>query len=166
MIRIGHGFDVHALVKQRKLILAGVEIAHHHGLLGHSDADVVIHALGDALLGAVALGDLGSHFPATEHCPVNSRLLLQHIRHLIAQRGYQLHNADVTVIAQEPTLASYITQMQTNLAADLMTTRDTISVKATTTDYLGTIGRKEGIAAHAVVTVVTLDKARSAYDRD
>ncbi len=151
-MRIGHGFDVHAFAKNRKLILGGVEIPHHHGLLGHSDADVAIHALCDALLGALALGDIGKHFPETkDYKNIDSRILLRKVQTLCEEKSYQLNNADITIIAEAPKLAPYILAMRENLAADLATDLENISVKATTTEGLGYTGRQEGIAAHAVV---------------
>lgn len=158
MVRIGHGFDVHAFAATRKLILGGVEISHYQGLLGHSDADVAIHALCDALLGSLALGDIGNYFPDTEasYKNVDSRSLLRQVNGLLYKHGYQVNNADLTIVAQAPKLAPYIASMRKNLAADLATSIDKISIKATSTECLGYIGREEGIAAHAVVTVVKL----------
>lgn len=149
---------MHAFAKKRKLILGGVEIAHHQGLLGHSDADVLIHALCDALLGALALGDIGKHFPNTElrYKNIDSRQLLKHVNTLLSQHGYQLNNADLTLLAQAPVLAPYIATMRHNLAADLGTSIDNISIKATTTEGLGYTGREEGIAAYAVITLVKI----------
>ncbi|MFO1282414.1 MAG: 2-C-methyl-D-erythritol 2,4-cyclodiphosphate synthase [Burkholderiales bacterium] len=151
--RIGTGFDVHALVPGRDLILGGVKIPHERGLDGHSDADVLIHAIGDAILGALALGDLGRHFPDTDPKwkGANSRKLLRHIVALMNERGYAIGNVDATIIAQAPKLAPHVAAMRQHLAADLECTIDDVSVKATTTERLGFAGRGEGIAVEAVV---------------
>jgi len=151
--RIGTGFDVHALVPGRKLVLGGVHIPHDKGLDGHSDADALIHAIGDAILGALALGDLGRHFPDTDPRwkDADSRKLLRHIVALMTERGYAIGNVDATVIAQAPKMAPHIGRMRQNLAEDLDCTLDDVSVKATTTEHLGFAGRGEGIAATAVV---------------
>ncbi len=153
MIRIGQGFDVHAFAEDRKLILAGVEIPHKKGLLGHSDADVVLHAVCDALLGALALGDIGKHFPDTDphYKNADSRHLLRAVYKVVTEKAYCLGNLDITIIAQAPKLAPYILAMRQNLSADLSTILDNISVKAKTTERLGFTGREEGIAAEAVV---------------
>lgn len=150
-IRIGNGFDVHRLVEGRKLILCGVEIDWHLGLLGHSDADVAIHALCDALLGAAALGDIGKHFPDTDprYKGADSRKLLREVMALLAKEGYGVANVDVTIIAQAPKMAPHIETMRQNLAHDLAIAPDRVSVKATTTEKLGFTGRGEGIAASA-----------------
>ncbi|MDE6278881.1 MAG: 2-C-methyl-D-erythritol 2,4-cyclodiphosphate synthase [Paramuribaculum sp.] len=150
-IRIGNGFDVHRLVEGRKLILCGVEIDWHLGLLGHSDADVAIHALCDALLGAAALGDIGKHFPDTDprYKGADSRKLLREVMTLLAKEGYGVSNVDVTIIAQAPKMAPHIEMMRQNLAHDLAIAPDRVSVKATTTEKLGFTGRGEGIAASA-----------------
>lgn len=150
-IRIGNGFDVHRLVEGRKLILCGVEIDWHLGLLGHSDADVAIHALCDALLGAAALGDIGKHFPDTDprYKGADSRKLLREVMALLAKEGYGVANVDVTIIAQAPKMAPHIETMRQNLALDLAIAPDRVSVKATTTEKLGFTGRGEGIAASA-----------------
>ena len=152
-IRIGTGFDVHALVPGRALILGGVHVPHDRGLDGHSDADVLIHAIGDAILGALALGDLGRHFPDTDPKwkGADSRKLLRRIVALMTERGYAIGNVDATIIAQAPKLATHIGAMRQHLAADLECTLDDVSVKATTTEKLGYTGRGEGIAAQAVV---------------
>lgn len=152
-IRIGTGFDVHALVPGRALILGGVHVPHDRGLDGHSDADVLIHAIGDAILGALALGDLGRHFPDTDPKwkGADSRKLLRRIVALMTERGYAIGNVDATIIAQAPKLAPHIGAMREHLAADLECTLDDVSVKATTTEKLGYTGRGEGIAAQAVV---------------
>lgn len=151
--RIGHGYDVHKLVAGRKLILGGVEIPHETGLLGHSDADVVLHALMDALLGAAALGDIGKHFPDTDDAykGISSLELLGRVKALLEKDGYSLANADMTVIAQAPKLAPYMPGMRSNIAKTLNVPEGCINVKATTEEHLGFTGRKEGIAAHAVV---------------
>lgn len=161
-MRIGIGFDVHALVPGRKLILGGVEIPFERGLLGHSDADVLLHAICDALLGAAALGDIGRHFPDTEARwkGVDSRLLLREVRDLIAGRGFVVGNLDATIIAQAPRLAPYLAQMRTHIAADLGVSEDVVNVKATTTERLGFTGRGEGIAAEAATLLLPIDRAR------
>ncbi len=152
-MRIGEGYDVHRLVEERKLILGGVDIPYEKGLLGHSDADVLLHALMDAMLGALALGDIGKHFPDTDpkYKGADSRELLRHVAKIIKDRGYRLGNADMTVIAQRPKLAPYIQTMRENIAADMGADVDDISVKATTEEGLGFTGLGEGIAARAVV---------------
>lgn len=151
-MRIGHGYDVHRLVEGRKLILGGVEIPYERGLDGHSDADVLLHAVSDALLGAAALGDIGKHFPDTDpqYKGADSRVLLRHVVELIREAGYCLGNVDVTVIAQAPKLAKYIPQMRENLAADLQTELENVNIKATTEEHLGFTGRSEGISCHSV----------------
>ena len=151
--RIGHGYDVHKLVDGRKLILGGVEIPHETGLLGHSDADVVLHALMDALLGAAALGDIGKHFPDTDDAykGISSLELLGRVKALLEKDGYTLTNADMTILAQAPKLAPHIPAMRSNIAKTLGVPEGCINVKATTEEHLGFTGRKEGIAAHAVV---------------
>ena len=162
MIRIGSGFDVHALVAGRPLILGGVAIPYDRGLEGHSDADVLLHAIGDAILGALALGDLGRHFPDTDPRwkGADSRALLRHIASLMIDRGYRIGNVDATVIAQAPRLAPHVEAMRANIAADLGCGLDAVSVKATTTERLGFTGRGEGIAAMASVLVVGQPEAR------
>lgn len=151
-MRIGHGFDVHALVEGRPLILGGVNIAWSRGLLGHSDADVLLHALCDALLGAAALGDIGRHFPDTDpaFAGADSRVLLREVISKVHAAGWQVANVDVTVIAQAPKLAPHIAQMVANIAADLGLPNSAVNVKATTTEKLGFTGRGEGIACEAV----------------
>jgi 2-C-methyl-D-erythritol 2,4-cyclodiphosphate synthase len=155
MIRIGHGFDVHQLVDGRKCIIGGVDIPHDKGLKGHSDADVLLHAICDALLGALALGDIGKHFPDTDprFKGIDSRELLRHVVQLIKDKGYGVVNVDATVIAEAPRLAKYIATMCTNIAADLGVPVDCVNVKATTSEKLGFTGRGEGIAAEAVCLV-------------
>ena len=154
-MRIGHGYDVHKLVEGRKLILGGVEIPHTLGLLGHSDADVLTHAIMDALLGAAALGDIGQHFPDTDpqYEGASSLTLLAHVMELLRAQGWQVGNVDATVLAQAPKLAPHIPQMRTNLARAMGVDVSQVSVKATTEEGLGFTGQKEGIAAHAVALV-------------
>lgn len=154
--RIGHGYDVHRLVPDRKLILGGVEIPHETGLLGHSDADVLTHAIMDAILGALALGDIGKHFPDTDpaYKGADSLKLAEHVCALITQRGWRIGNVDATVIAQAPKLSPYISSMRENLAACLSIDAAQINVKATTEEHLGFTGEKLGIAAHAVCLLV------------
>jgi len=151
-MRIGQGFDVHALVAGRKLIIGGVEIPYHLGLLGHSDADVLLHAICDALLGAAALGDIGKHFPDSDvrYKGIDSRALLRQVVKLVAEQGYRVANLDATIIAQAPKMAPHISTMVANIAADLGVAPAAINVKATTTEQLGFAGRGEGIAAQAV----------------
>lgn len=154
-IRIGSGYDVHRLVEGRRLVLCGVNIEHHLGLLGHSDADVAIHALCDALLGAAALGDIGKHFPDTDprYYGADSRVLLRDVVALLADRGFAVGNVDLTIMAQAPKLAPHIESMRRNLAADLCIPLDRVSVKATTTEHLGFEGRGEGISAQATALI-------------
>lgn len=154
-MRIGHGYDVHKLVEGRKLILAGVEIPYEKGLLGHSDADVLTHALMDALLGACALGDIGHLFPDSDpaYKGADSLKLLDEVVQLLRKKHFQPGNVDVTIIAQAPKLAPYVPQMRENLAMRLGVSLDRVSVKATTEEHLGFTGRGEGIAAHAVCLV-------------
>ena len=159
MIRIGHGYDVHQLVKGRKLVLGGVEIDHSKGLLGHSDADVVLHAICDAILGALALGDIGQHFPDSDarFSGIDSRVLLRHVVQLMQQRGYQIGNLDVTIAAQAPKLASHLNTMRENISADCNAVDSNINLKATTTEKLGFVGREEGIEAHSVVILESIN---------
>lgn len=154
-MRIGHGYDVHRLTENRKLVLGGVEIPFELGLLGHSDADVLIHAVCDALLGAAALGDIGKHFPDTsdEFLNIDSRILLRHVRDLLKEKGYKTVNLDATVIAQKPKLAPFIEQMRINIATDLGLEIDAVNVKATTEEKLGFTGNLEGISAHCVALI-------------
>jgi 2-C-methyl-D-erythritol 2,4-cyclodiphosphate synthase len=156
MTRIGHGFDVHRLVAGRKCIIGGVEIAHELGLDGHSDADVLLHAICDALLGAAALGDIGKHFPPTDmrFKGIDSRELLRHVVNLIKDKGFSVGNIDATVICEAPKLSPHTAQMCANIAVDCSVNVDQINVKATTTEKLGFTGRGEGIAAEAVCTLV------------
>lgn len=151
-MRIGHGYDVHRLVTGRKLIIGGVEIPHEQGLLGHSDADVLLHAISDAILGAVAMGDIGKHFPDTDpqYKGADSLQLLAHVGQLAGAKGYRIGNVDATIIAQRPKMAPHILAMRTNIARVLCCDVERVNVKATTTEELGFCGRGEGIAAHAV----------------
>lgn len=155
MIRVGHGMDVHKLTEGRKLILCGVEIPYEKGLLGHSDADVAVHALMDALLGAVALGDIGTHFPDSdaEFKDADSMELLERVVVMIEDIGYTLGNADITIVAQAPKLAPYVEQMRENISAVCGVDVSDINVKATTTEGLGFEGQGQGISAHAVAIV-------------
>jgi len=159
MIRIGHGYDVHRLVSDRKLILGGVEIPWHLGLLGHSDADVLLHAICDAILGAVGEGDLGGHFPDSDpaYRGISSRKLLHETIAVAGRRGYLLGNLDATIVAQRPKLAPFIRQMVENIALDCEADVRQVNVKATTTEELGFAGRGEGIAAYAVVLMKHVD---------
>lgn len=154
-MRVGFGYDVHRLVEERKLILGGVEIPYEKGLLGHSDADVLVHALMDAMLGAAGMGDIGQHFPDTDdkYKGIDSMLLLAQVTQLLAKAGYVLHNLDVTVVAQRPKLAGYIPQMEQNLAQVIGVDVTQVNVKATTTEKLGFEGEGLGISAYAVCTI-------------
>ena len=151
--RVGVGYDVHRLVEGRRLVLGGVEIPYHRGLLGHSDADVLCHAIGDALLGAAALGDLGDHFPDDDpaYAGASSLELLRSIAEKVREAGYQVVNIDATIVAQAPKLAPHIPEMRENIAAAVGIETDVVSVKATTTEGLGFAGRGDGMAAHASV---------------
>ena len=153
MIRIGHGYDVHPLVVGRDLILGGVKIPHSKGLHGHSDADVLIHAICDACLGAAGLGDIGRHFPDADaqYKNIDSRKLLRKVKEAIAERGWKIANVDSTIVAQAPRIAPHLSLMIQNIATDLGIAPDSVNIKATTTEKLGFAGREEGIAAHAVV---------------
>lgn len=155
MLRIGHGFDVHPLLEGRKCIIGGVEIAHDKGLDGHSDADVLLHAVCDAVLGAAALGDIGKHFPNTDarFKDIDSRELLRQVADLIKDKGYDVVNVDATVIAEAPKLAPHIAAMCAHIADDLGIPHNCVNVKATTTERLGFTGRGEGIAAEAVCLI-------------
>lgn len=156
MIRIGHGFDVHKFGGVGPITMGGVKIPYDQGLIAHSDGDVALHALCDALLGALALGDIGKHFPDTdaEFSGIDSRILLKNVYQQIREKGYKIGNLDITIIAQAPKMAPYIEQMRTEIAKVLVTSLDQVNVKATTTEKLGYTGRKEGIATHAVVLLI------------
>lgn len=164
-MRIGQGFDAHALVAGRKLVIGGVEIPYEKGLAGHSDADVLIHAVCDALLGAAGLGDIGAHFPDTDarYKDIDSRRLLSEVATLLARSRYRVVNVDTTVIAQAPRMAPHIAAMRANLAQALGIEVEAVSVKAKTTEKLGFVGRGEGIAAEAVVLI---EEARPRRDSD
>ena len=155
-MRIGHGYDVHQLVEGRKLILGGVDIEHSKGLLGHSDADVLLHAICDAVLGAIGRGDIGKHFPDTDvaYAGVSSRKLLRHVVSLMRENKLKLGNLDVTIVAQKPRLALHLEAMKSNISDDFQCDNNQINLKATTTEKLGFIGREEGVEAHAVVLLV------------
>lgn len=161
-MRIGQGYDVHQLVAGRDLVLGGVKIPHPKGLLGHSDADALLHAICDACLGAAALGDLGRHFPDSDprYRGVDSRKLLREVRTRIAAAGWRLHNLDSTIVAQAPRLAAHIPAMIANIAEDFGVDANRINVKATTTERLGFAGREEGIAAYAVVLLEPVEAGR------
>lgn len=154
--RVGTGFDVHALVEGRPLVLCGVAVPWEKGLLGHSDADVALHALMDALLGAAALGDIGKHFPDTDdrYKGADSRMLLETVVKLLDAEGWKVNNVDVTIIAQRPKLAPFIPQMKKTVAQDLGIDADAVNIKATTTEKLGFTGRGEGIAAEAIASLI------------
>ena len=155
MIRVGQGSDIHALVSGRKLIIGGVGIPHEYGLLGHSDADVLLHAIIDALLGAAGLGDIGRHFPDTDerYRGVDSRVLLRATRELLAQSGWSIVNIDSTINAQRPKMAPHIPQMVVHISADLRVDKDAVNVKAKTAERLGFVGREEGISVDAVALI-------------
>lgn len=166
-MRIGTGYDVHCLTEGRKLIIGGVEIPHSLGLLGHSDADVLLHAIMDALLGAAALGDIGKHFPDTDpqYKGISSRELLRRVGALLEEKGYVVENIDATIIAQRPKMRPYIDEMIDHIAEDLGISRDQVNVKATTEEHLGFTGREEGIASSAVCLIESLyDSSIRAYD--
>lgn len=159
MFRVGHGYDVHRLKAGRPLVIGGVTIPHHLGLEGHSDADVLIHAICDACLGAAGLGDIGHHFPDTDRAykDIDSRILLRKVQTALVAQGWAVGNIDSTVVAQAPRLAAHLAAMRENLAADLQIPVADINIKATTTEKLGFAGREEGIAAHAVVLLVRME---------
>ena len=163
-MRVGMGYDVHKLVPERKLILGGVEVPHTLGLLGHSDADVLVHAIMDALLGAAALGDIGKHFPDTDpqYKGIDSMKLLAHVRDLLQAEGYVVGNIDATVIAQKPKLRPYIETMEQNVADVLGIAKDQVNIKATTEEKLGFTGREEGIAAEAICMLFSFYEASMA----
>lgn len=154
-MRIGFGYDVHRLVEDRKLILGGVEVPYEKGLLGHSDADVLVHALMDAMLGAAGMGDIGRHFPDNDdqYKGISSMILLQKVTELLTEAGYMVNNIDVTVVAQRPKLAGFIPQMEQNLADVLQVATDAVNVKATTTEKMGFEGEGLGISAYAVCSI-------------
>ncbi|OZM55880.1 2-C-methyl-D-erythritol 2,4-cyclodiphosphate synthase [Lottiidibacillus patelloidae] len=155
MIKIGQGFDVHELVKGRPLIIGGIEIPHEKGLLGHSDADVLLHTIADACLGAIGEGDIGKHFPDTDEAfkDADSKLLLKHVWKMVEERGYKLGNVDCTIMAQKPKMAPHIMSMREKIAELLNASIQQVNVKATTTEKLGFTGREEGIASQAVVLI-------------
>ena len=157
-MRIGHGFDVHKFGGEGPITIGGVSIDYEQGLLAHSDGDVLLHALCDAMLGAAALGDIGKHFPDTDdaYAGADSRVLLRHVVNVVREKGYRLSNADVTIVAQAPKMAPHIAAMREIIAQDCNVSLDDINVKATTTEKLGYTGRKEGIASHAVVLLEKL----------
>lgn len=156
MMRIGQGYDVHAFEAGRRLVLGGVTVPHDRGLAGHSDADVLIHAICDAILGAAALGDIGKHFPDTskDFKDIDSRILLRHVAGLLPARALRISNIDATIVAQRPKLAPFIEAMRANIAADCDLAVNRVNVKATTTERLGFAGREEGIAAYAVTLLI------------
>jgi len=156
MMRIGHGYDVHRFGEGDFVTLGGVQIPHSFGLIAHSDGDVLLHALADALLGAAALGDIGRHFPDTDptYKGADSRALLRRVRELVQEQGFSVGNVDATIIAQKPKMAAHIETMRKNIASDLTIDISQVNVKATTTEGLGFCGREEGIAAHAVVLLL------------
>lgn len=156
-MRIGHGYDAHRFAAGRPLVLGGVTVPHDQGLAAHSDGDVLIHALCDALLGAAALGDIGRHFPDTssDYANIDSRILLRKVVNLLQAKALQVGNVDITVIAQKPKLAPHVPAMRNNIAVDLQVDEAQVNIKATTTEGMGFTGRGEGIAAHAVVLLLT-----------
>lgn len=158
-MRIGIGYDVHKLVEGRKLILGGVEIKHVKGLLGHSDADVLVHAIMDSILGALGLGDIGKHFPDTdnEYKDIDSMKLLQNVYNKMKNMNYVINNVDCIIVAQKPKLAPFIDEMKCNIANTLNTDLKNINIKATTTEKLGFEGREEGISAHSVCTIIDVN---------
>ncbi|WP_373600633.1 2-C-methyl-D-erythritol 2,4-cyclodiphosphate synthase [Paraclostridium bifermentans] len=161
-MRVGMGYDVHKLVEDRKLILGGVEIPHKKGLLGHSDADVLLHAIMDSILGALALGDIGKHFPDTDekYKGADSMKLLEHVYNLISEKGYAIGNLDATIIAQAPKMAPHISKMRENIARVLNTDISNINVKATTEEGLGFTGSKEGISSQSICLLINIDNGK------
>jgi 2-C-methyl-D-erythritol 2,4-cyclodiphosphate synthase len=155
-MRIGFGYDSHRLAEGRRLVLGGVEIPYDRGLLGHSDADVLVHAVCDAILGALAAGDIGRHFPDTDpaYKDISSLKLLEHVRILGAQRGYDIHNVDTTVVLEQPRISEHIPVMEVKLAETLKIALESVNVKAKTNEGMGFAGRREGVAAYAVVTII------------
>ena len=168
MFRIGHGYDVHAFGEGDHVVLGGVTIPYERGLIAHSDGDVVLHALADALLGGVGLGDIGKHFPDTEkqYEGADSRVLLRHVVALVLKAGYGVGNADITIIAQAPKMAPHIDIMRKIIAEDLKVDASRVNVKATTTEQLGYIGRKEGIAVHSVVLLEELSETMDGKENE
>lgn len=164
-MRVGIGYDVHKLVENRKLIIGGVEIPHTKGLLGHSDADVLLHAISDALLGAAALGDIGKHFPDTDdrYKGISSIILLQHVGDLIAEKGYTINNIDATIVAQKPKLLPYIPTMRENIAKALDLDLDQVNIKATTEERLGFTGSEEGMSSSAVCSIEKVEAINLDY---
>lgn len=160
MVKIGYGYDIHRLTPERRLVLGGIDIPFEKGLDGHSDADVLLHAITDAILGALALGDIGSHFPDTDPAfrDADSRVLLREVMNTVREQGYAVGNIDATVVAERPKLLSYINHMRHNIAQDLGVTKEQVSVKATTSEKIGMIGRGEGISAAAVCLLVPAEK--------
>lgn len=158
-MRVGMGYDVHKLVENRKLILGGVEIEHEKGLLGHSDADVLLHAIMDSILGALALGDIGKHFPDTDekYKGADSMKLLEHVYNLIKEKGYAIGNLDATIIAQAPKMAPHIQKMRENIARVLNTDINNVNIKATTEEGLGFTGNKEGISSQSICLLINID---------
>lgn len=154
-MRVGFGYDVHKLAEDRKCILCGVDIPHDKGLLGHSDADVAIHALCDAILGAASMGDIGRYFPdnVAEYKDIDSRILLREVVKYVTEKGYKIENVDITIAAQKPKIMPYIKQMCINMSSDLKIDADCVNIKGTTTEKLGFEGREEGISAYAVVLI-------------
>lgn len=154
--RVGSGFDVHRFAEQRRLVLCGIEVPYEKGLLGHSDADVALHALMDSMLGAAAMGDIGKHFPDTDERfkGADSVKLTEHVVWLLQEKGWRINNADITIIAQQPKLAKYIPAMRSKVASVLQIEEECVNVKATTTEKLGFTGRGEGMAAEAVVSLI------------
>lgn len=159
-MRVGFGYDVHRLVEERKLILGGVEIPYEKGLLGHSDADVLVHAVMDAMLGAAGMGDIGRHFPDSDnqYKGIDSMILLQKVTELLTEAGYMVNNIDVTIVAQRPKLAGFIPQMEANLAKAVKVEEHAVNVKATTTEKLGFEGEGLGMSAYAVCTIKQIEK--------
>jgi len=160
-MRIGHGFDVHKFGGEGPVVLAGVEIDYPQGFIAHSDGDVAIHALCDAILGALCLADIGNHFPDTDgqYENISSRILLRHVVGLMINKGYELNNADITIVAQAPKISPHLIAMRTCLSEDLRADIDQVNVKATTTEKLGYAGRKEGVAVHAVVLLTKISRS-------
>jgi len=165
-MRIGHGFDVHKFGGTGPIILGGIEIPYEQGFIAHSDGDVAIHALCDAILGALCLADIGNHFPDTDgqYENISSRILLRHVVTLMADKGYQLGNADITIVAQAPKMAPHLMAMRSCLSEDLNSSVEQVNVKATTTEKLGYTGRKEGVSVHCVVLLTPVEQALPSID--